>query len=133
MPRKLPEITALNAAFWQSGETGALKITRCQSCAFWLHPPAAFCPQCESRDIQPEAVSGRGCIASFTVNYQAWTKELAEPYVVAIVELDEQAGLQFVTNILDADPDSISIGQTVEVVFEQIEDVWLPLFRRAGS
>jgi uncharacterized OB-fold protein len=133
MPRKLPEITALNAAFWQSGQTGTLKITRCQACTNWLHPPAAFCPQCESRDIQAEAVSGRATIASFTVNYQPWTEELTEPYVVAIVELEEQAGLQFISNIIDAEPDSIAIGQSVEVVFEHIEDVWLPLFRRTGS
>lgn len=77
-------------------------------------------------------MSGRGTVVSFTVNHQAWAPDLAVPYVVAIVELVEQAGLRFVSNIVGCDPEAVRIDMPVQVKFEQIEDVWLPLFERAA-
>ena len=49
-------------------------------------------------------------------------------HLVAIVELDEQPGLRLTTNIIECPPEEVYIGQSVRVVFEQKEDVWLPLF-----
>lgn len=80
----------------------------------------------------PTPVSGRGRVATFTVNHQPWTPELAEPYIVAIIELEEQAGLRFLSNIIGCPPDEVEIGMPVRVVFEQVEDVWIPLFERAA-
>src|SRR5690606_3660409 len=37
------------------------------------------------------------------------------------------------TNIVDADPDELTLGMAVEVVFQQEQDVWLPLFRPAAD
>lgn len=75
-------------------------------------------------------MSGRGTVASFTVNHQAWVPDLPVPYVVAIVELAEQPGLRFVSNIVGVTPDEVHIDMPVRVTFEQVEDVWLPLFKR---
>ena len=49
--------------------------------------------------------------------------------MVAQVAIAEDPRVRLTTNIVDCDPDDLELGQTVEVVFEQIEDVWLPLFR----
>lgn len=130
MPRKLPALTPDTAPFWQGGSDGVLRIHHCEPCREFFHPPAPICPRCASFDVAPRAVSGRGRVVSFTVNHQAWTPELALPYVVAIVELVEQAGLRFVSNIVACDPDAVKIDLPVKVRFEQIEDVWLPLFER---
>lgn len=70
---------------------------------------------------------------SFTVNHQAWIPGLPVPYVVAIVELAEQAGLRFVSNIVGGSVDEVHIGMPVRVTFEQIEDVWIPLFERDNA
>jgi uncharacterized protein len=43
-----------------------------------------------------------------------------EPYVVAYVELDE--GPRVLTNIVGCDPDSVTIGAPVQVVFEHGDD-----------
>lgn len=128
MPRKLPLITAENAAFWQGGQSGRLMIQHCSACVRWFQPPAPVCPRCNSLDVAPKAVSGRGHIATFTINHQAWTPELTEPYVVAIVELDDQPGLRLLSNITGVPPNQVRIAQPVQVHFEQHEDVWLPLF-----
>jgi len=78
--------------------------------------------------VAPQRVSGKGVIASFTINHQPWTPELAAPFVIAIVELQEQKDLRFVTNIEDTPPDQVHIGMKVRVRFQQEDDVWLPLF-----
>jgi uncharacterized protein len=128
MPRKLPALTADNTPFWQGGGSAVLNIHRCAACARWFHPPAPICPRCNSFEVAPQAVSGRGVVASFTVNHQPWTPELRTPYVVAIVELVEQQGLRLLSNIIGCPPNDVHIGMPVHVQFEQHEDVWLPLF-----
>lgn len=128
MPRKLPALTADTAAFWQGGADGVLHIHHCAACARWFHPPTPICPRCASFDVAPRAVSGRGTVASYTVNHQPWTPELTVPYVVAIVELDEQPGLRLLSNVVGCATDQVAIGMPVQVRFESIEDVWLPLF-----
>jgi uncharacterized protein len=70
---------------------------------------------------------------TFTINRQAWTTELAEPYVVAIIELAEQANLRLLSNIVGCDPNEVAIDMPVSVTFAQLEDVWIPLFERAGN
>lgn len=82
--------------------------------------------------MEPEDVSGRGEVFSFTVNHQSWDGS-TDPYVIAIVRLDEQDDLRLTTNLIDCDPAEVAIGQPVEVVFEHREPVWLPLFRRVDG
>jgi uncharacterized OB-fold protein len=126
--RPLPQLTPENRAFWTGGEHGRLMIHRCAACSHWIHPPSPICPQCRGRDVSPQAASGRATVATFTVNRQAWRPTMNIPFVVAIVELDEQPGLRLTTNIVNIPPDDVGIGQRVRVVFEQHDDIWLPLF-----
>jgi uncharacterized OB-fold protein len=78
-------------------------------------------------------VSGRGVVHTFTVNHQPWIPGFDPPYLVAIIELDEQPGLRFTTNLVGVEPDEARIGMPVQVTFEQWEDVWLPLFEPVAS
>jgi uncharacterized OB-fold protein len=130
--RTLPEITPETAHFWTSGRRGALEILHCTRCDYWVHPPGPVCPACFG-DIEPRPVSGDATVHSYTVNHHAWTPELEVPYVVAIVELPEQEGLRLITNIVDCPPEQVRIGMPVRVVFERVEDVHLPLFRRVSD
>lgn len=127
--RTLPALDATNRFYWTSGEDGVLRMLRCQDCGFWLHPPRPICTVCHSKSLAPEALSGKGEIFSFTLNAKAWGPGMEVPYVIAVVRLDEQEGLQLTTNIHDIAPEDVRIGMRVEVVFEQDEDVWLPMFR----
>jgi len=132
MTRKLPALTLENRAFWQGGAENELRMHHCGACARFFHPPAPICPRCLSEDVAPKAVSGAGKVVTYTVNHQPWRADLKEPYVVAIVELAEQAGLRFVTNIVGTAPEEVGIDMPVRVRFEQVEDVWLPLFEKAA-
>jgi uncharacterized OB-fold protein len=132
MTRKLPALTLDNSAFWQGGAAGELRMHHCEPCAQYFHPPAPVCPRCLSASVAPRAVSGAGKVVTYTINRQPWRADLKEAYVVAIVELAEQAGLRFVTNIVGMAPEEVFIDMPVRVRFEQVEDVWLPLFEKAA-
>ncbi len=86
---------------------------------------------CHSKALVPEAVAGTAVLHTYTVNRQAWLPGFDPPYVVAIVELPEQEGLRLTTNLVNCALDDVRIGMPVRVVFEQWEDVWLPLFEPA--
>ena len=89
-------------------------------------PPAAGLPGLHGRRIEPEAVSGRGSVWSFTVNRYPWAPGLEPPYVLAEVELAEQSGLRLLTTIVDCD--DVRIGLPVQVRFEPAGEAWVPVF-----
>jgi uncharacterized OB-fold protein len=128
-PRPLPAINQDNHSFWTGGGKGALMIMRCAACRNYIHPPVRFCPRCESRDVGPEQVSGRARVYSFTVNHKVWIPGLQVPYVLALVEIEEQEDIYLPTNITGCDPADVYIGMPVEVIFEPVEDLFVPLFR----
>jgi uncharacterized protein len=124
--RPSPVITERTAAFWNGGATGDLRIQRCQACRLWLHPPKPLCPRCQSRNLDGEVVSGRGTIWSFTINRHKWISGLEPPYVLAEVELEEQAGLCLLTAIVECD--EVKINMPVRVKFEKAGEAWVPVF-----
>ena len=126
--RVLPRLDDENTFFWSSGADGVLRILRCNNCLFYIHPPGPICPRCLSRDVAPQAVSGRGRVETFTINYQQWIPG-SEPYVIAWVSIDEQPSVRLSANLIDVEPEEVAVGMEVEVTFEHIEDVYLPLFR----
>lgn len=130
--RLQPLVGDENRHYWEGGAQGELRFLACTACDHWIHPSAPNCPACLSRELEPRAVSGRGVVHTFTVNHQPWVPGFEPPYVVAIVELPEQAGLRLMTNIVGCEIADVSIGMAVEVCFEALEDgAWLPLFRPA--
>jgi uncharacterized protein len=130
--RVLPSLDEAASFFWTSGVDGKLRFLRCTTCAYFIHPPASYCPDCGGRRAEPEPVAGRGVVHSFTVNHQPWDGG-RDPYVIAIVEIVDQTGLRLMTNIVEVAPEDVYIGMPVEVVFEDHDPVFLPLFRPAAS
>ncbi|MBV8960618.1 MAG: Zn-ribbon domain-containing OB-fold protein [Actinobacteria bacterium] len=126
--RVLPRLEPDTEFFWKSGEDGKLRFLRCNADGTFLHPPAPVCPKCLGRDLSPAVVSGRGVVATFTINHQPWYPGLDPPYVIAIVEIDEDPSVRFTCNIVNCAPEDVSVGMPVQVVFEQYDDVWLPFF-----
>ncbi len=88
----------------------------------------AACRQCGG-ELVPQPVSGRGTVFTFTVNRHPYNPAVPLPYVIAIVELVEQVGIRFTTDLIDVETDEVFIGMPVEVTFEQAGEAWVPLFR----
>ncbi|MDO9363506.1 MAG: OB-fold domain-containing protein [Sphingopyxis sp.] len=127
--RILPVVDRDSEAYWTWGREGKLAIHRCADCAYYVHPPVPFCPRCESRDVAPEAVFGRGRVVTFTVNHKAWVPGLPVPYVLALVAIDEQDDVRIPCNIVGCAAEDVRFEMAVEVVFEPSGDLWIPFFR----
>jgi uncharacterized OB-fold protein len=129
-PRIPPSIDDATRAFWTGGADGELLIQWCESCERWAHPPTGACPDCDGT-LEPRPVSGQGSVFTFTVNRHQYHPDVPPPYVIAIVELVEQPGLRFTTNIVNCPIDSVEIDMPVRVVFEPAGDAWVPVFEPA--
>jgi len=129
-PLVLPEVRP----FWDATAAGRLLLPRCAECQAVIWYPRPFCPACASTHVEWIEASGRGTVYSFTVNRRGQA-DLADykdagVYVLAYVELAE--GPRMMTNIVDCDPDTVRIGQAVEVVFHDTgQGTALPRFRPA--
>jgi uncharacterized OB-fold protein len=126
-----PQINDDNRAFWTGGRDGELRIVRCQDCGYYVHPPSPRCPRCLSDDVVPSPVSGRGVVYTYTVNEREWSPGLEVPYVIAIVQLDEQSDLRLMTNIVGCKPAEVAINMQVRVEFREQGDAYVPVFRPA--
>jgi hypothetical protein len=138
VPQKpVPVPDLVSEPYWSAIDHGELVIQRCTRCRVFQHPPAGICAQCLSSDLTFEPVSGRGSIKTFTVTtggarHPAF--EAMQPYALAIVELEEQPRLFMMCNPTGIDPFSLTIGQPVEVEFEQIAPGrFIPQFRIVAS
>jgi acetyl-CoA acetyltransferase len=97
-----------------------------------LHPSQELCPTCGG-EVSAQAVTGDATVVAVTVNHQKWVPELAVPYVVAVVALDEDPSVRLTTNIVGCEPSEVAVGTTVRVEFRQVEQVWIPVFRPTGG
>lgn len=122
--------------FWFGCARGELLVQACDACGARRMPPRPMCPQCRSTAVRWEPTSGRGRIWSFIVAHPPLLPAFAAvaPYNAIVVELEEDPGIRFVGNLVasaeaeinSVDPATITIGEPVQVVFHQIEDVTLP-------
>jgi uncharacterized OB-fold protein len=65
------------------------------------------------------------------VNERPWAPGVEVPYVIAIVQLEEQGDLRLMTNIVGCRPDEVSIDMPVRVEFREQGEVYAPVFRPA--
>ncbi|MBO0728821.1 MAG: Zn-ribbon domain-containing OB-fold protein [Acidimicrobiaceae bacterium] len=128
-----PEPDAVSAFYWEAARESTLVIQRCQACGRYLHPPGVVCPACLSEDLVPTEVSGRGRVYAYTVAHQAFDAAFSDdvPYLLALVELDEQPGLRMLTNLVGATAADVESGAPVEVTYETRGNFKLPQFRLA--
>ena len=117
----IPEADIDSAPFWDGLRRHELRILRCGECRTWVHPPQASCPRCLSLGLAVEPVSGRGTVYSFTVANREFSPGIQPPYVVALVDLEEQETLRIVTNLVNVAIGDVHIGMPVRVLFSDLE------------
>ena len=130
--RPLPELTPENTSFWTGGAEGKLMIAFCSGCAHAIHPPQLVCPKCWSEAVEARAVSGTGIVYSYTVNHQPWAPGMQVPFALAVVVVDGAPGVRVTAEVVNADPESVAIGQAMRVRFAQIDDIWFPQWEPAA-
>lgn len=131
--RILPQVTDLNEFYWTSGADGVLRFQKCDACQGLVHPPKPICNHCRSLDLSITEVSGKARIIGFTVNSRFAIPGLQPPFTIGHVAIDEDDRVRLTTRIIDADPETLFLGQEVEVRFEHADDVYFPLFTPTGA
>lgn len=131
--RPLPQLTLQNEFFWTSGADGKLRFQECNACSALIHPPQPVCRHCRADRLEDRPVSGYATLIGFTVNHRFSCPGLPPQYVVGQVAIEEDPRVRLTTTLVDCDPDELELGMRMQVHFEQVEDVWLPLFRPAEN
>lgn len=117
-PIPVPDVES--QGFWDALADDRLDLCRCTECRTWMQPPLEHCRRCGA-ETAFEPASGNGTVYSFIVVRHPAVPGHVPPYVVAMVELDEQPGLRL-TGILDLDPDAVEIGMAVTADIREIGD-----------
>lgn len=131
--RPIPVVTPETEFYWTSGKNGQLQLQSCVSCSALIHPPRPVCPHCRSKDTAVRTVSGLATLFGFTINERFALPGLNPPYVVAQVALVEDPRVRLTTSVVECDPNDLVLGMQMEVLFENVADVWLPLFRPSAD
>jgi uncharacterized OB-fold protein len=133
--KPIPKTDPVTAPFWESLRNEKIEIQRCGDCKSFVFYPRALCPHCSSRQLTWTPMSGRGRIYTMTIVHKGpGAFKADEPYVVALVELDE--GCRLMTNVVEveADPSKVKIGMPVEIVYDHVTAaLTLPKFRPVAS
>jgi uncharacterized OB-fold protein/acyl dehydratase len=128
--RPRPAVSDDTRFFWEGVERGELLIQRCAACGVLRHPPRPMCPHCGSLEWDTVRASGRGAVHSYVVPHHPRLPAFPDPYVVALVDLEE--GTRLVTNLIGVAPEDVRIGMAVELTCTKVDDeLVLPLFRPA--
>jgi uncharacterized OB-fold protein len=128
--RPRPAISDDTRFFWEGVERGELLIQRCAACGELRHPPRPMCPRCRSLEWDTVRASGRGSLHSYVVPHHPRLPAFPDPYVVALVDLEE--GTRLVTNLIGVAPEDVRVGMAVELACTKVDDeLVLPLFRPA--
>ncbi|GLQ56207.1 Zn-ribbon domain-containing OB-fold protein [Devosia nitrariae] len=126
-----PTETALSGPFWEAAERGQLLVQHCSACNRSILYPRRICPHCWSVDLSWQVASGRATLRTWSSivrpGHPAW--EPAAPYTVALAELDE--GPTLLTQ-LRAEPQGLSAGLPLRVVFMRVGGRTLPFFEPAS-
>jgi uncharacterized protein len=130
MNRPLPEATPESKPYWDGLKAQRLMLPWCQECGKAHFYPRIACPHCSSRRLEWRQASGRGTLYSFVINHRPPPWRGKEPYVIAVVQLEE--GPRLMTNLVGVSPDPavIRCDARVEIHFEKIdEEITLPVFK----
>jgi len=111
-----------------------LLVNRCSACGMWIYPHRPMCPRCWSWDVVPTEVSGEGSVFMFTLIHQERDPNAptSEPTVVAAIELAEQEGLRYLSQIVNCPLDAIALDMPVRLVWVERNGRPAPAFEPTG-
>jgi hydroxymethylglutaryl-CoA synthase len=99
----------------------AFHASRCEECGTRHLPPARVCVHCGAVDRMSEErlAESPATIATYTVDRLAFS--LSPPVVAAVVDFD--GGGRYRCEMTDVDPETVAIGDRVEMTFRRISTV----------
>ncbi len=123
MPKPIPVPSEFNKPFWDACNEERLLVQKCTACNRLQYPPAEKCGGCgASGKLVWHETSGRGRIQGYIVEHD--TRQAAlypdQPYNLAIIELEEDPGILFLSHLPGVPLDEVAVGARVEVIFPEV-------------
>ncbi|KMY54401.1 hypothetical protein AC623_11045 [Bacillus sp. FJAT-27231] len=120
-----------NHPYWDAADRHELIIQKCESCKHYSHPPGPACSKCGGTELSWENLGSEvnGTIYSFIISYRPFLPGFQDdlPLVIAIVELEKAPQVKLIANVLNCNPEDVSIGMNVKMTWQDItEDRALP-------
>jgi uncharacterized OB-fold protein len=124
-----PAESTLSRPYWEATRTERLVVPWCSTCQEFFWYPRVVCPTCLGDTVEWRDVSGRGEVHAVSVMHKTGMgRDPADgPYAVALIQLDE--GVRMLSNVVGVDPDEVTVGSPVRVVWHDLSDGRkLPMF-----
>jgi uncharacterized protein len=115
--KPLPKPSPTSRPFWDAAKQHKLQLQKCDACGKFVYYPRDRCPYCFADALKWAPASGRGTVYSYTVVRRSSSRKFMDPYILAIVELEE--GPRLTTNII-APPEEVRVAMPVVVHFDDV-------------
>ncbi len=116
-------------AFWAATKEKELRYQQCSNCNTVVFYPRRHCTGCTDGNLEWKVSAGKGTIYTYSVvrqSYHPFFRNMV-PYTVAWIDMDE--GPRLISNVTGIAPEEVSIGQKVQIEWEEHEDLNIPLFK----
>lgn len=135
MGRLQPPTSEASERFWDATKQKRYLVQWCDACVAPIHYPREVCPRCLSADsLMWRQSKGTGTVYAVSVQHRPANPLMADavPYAVALVDLDD--GIRVMSNVVNCDPEAVTVGQAVAVTWEPLDDGrHLPVFEPKES
>ncbi len=128
MPKPIPVPDELSKPFWDACNKQRLVVQNCTACHRKQYPPQQTCAACGSAaHLEWRDVKGRGHILCYLVIRDSRLRPVQadQPINMALITLDEEPQLNFLSNLPGTPVGKVSEGTAVEVVFERVSPTQL--------
>lgn len=122
LERPVPVADELTKPFWDAANQKKLVVQQCANCNMRHYPPKQRCNNCDSTaPLEWKEVEGKGHVDVHFVIRDSRIRGFrsAQPINFAIITLDEDPGLNFLSNLPGTPPGEVPVGAPVEVVFDE--------------
>ena len=101
---------------------GRLCFPWCEDCRRFHWYPMPRCPHCQGGRLDWRQVGARGTLFSWTEIHHAFDARYNGPlpYIVALVDISDAAGVRLVTHLSSARNDELSIDMPLEADFSRV-------------
>ena len=121
LERPAPVANDLTKPFWDACNERRLVLQYCTACQRLHYPPAQQCSKCGSAgSFVWKEVQGKGHIDVFFVIRDSRVRGFrsAQPINFAVITLDEDPGINFLSNLPGTAVGAVPVGAPVELTFE---------------
>jgi uncharacterized OB-fold protein len=125
LQRPIPIPNDLSQPFWDGAKEQKLMLQKCSACGKLNYPPRANCNSCTAKDtLQWTEVQNPG--AHIDVHLIIRDSRIrgfrsAQPINFAIIRLNDDPGINFLSNLPGTAPGEFKDGDQVELVFAAVE------------